>query len=110
MADTSFDTMEMAFVYGVVTLALTASASGGGFERSQGPIEAVSLLLSQAGYEVVVVEGRKRQEPHRWLEVGRPGEAPELVVDLSAPESPHDTVLLKFHRAGRTYLTGEDLR
>ena len=95
MVDTSFETMEMAFVYGVVTLALAASAPGSGSERSHGPVEGVSSMLGQAGYEVVVVEGRKRQEPHRWLEVGRPGEAPELIVDLSAPDSSHDTVLPK---------------
>lgn len=109
MAKESFNTVEMAFVYGVVTMALASSASSNRSEKGREAIEGVSVLLSQAGYEVVIVEGCKKEEPHRWLEVGRHGGRPELIVDLSAPENPHDTVLPKCSRTGRTYLAGEDL-
>ena len=104
----TFRTMEMAFVYGVVTLALDAPEVHDGPSREQGPRERVADLLSQAGYDVVMMDGRKNGEIHEWLEVGRPGRLPELIVDISVPSRPHETVLCKGSRGGMHYSCSQE--
>ena len=103
-AGVAFDTMEMAFVYGIVTLALEGSGAPDGPDRGRERRERVSSLLSQAGYEVIIVSGRRKGEPGEWMEVGRPGVAPEVIVDMTAPGRPRDTVLLKRSKAGRSFV------
>lgn len=104
----TFRTMEMAFVYGVVTLALDGPDAHDGPPREQGPREWVAGLLSQAGYDVVMMDGRKNGELHEWLETGRPGRLPELIVDISAPDRPHETVLCKGSRGGMRYSCSQE--
>ena len=103
MTDKSFDTMEMAFVYGVVTLALSKSDEHDVSESHFRRLERVATLLNQGGFDVVVVEGRKGGRPHEWLEVGHPGEARNLVVDISIPDCPRDTVFLKNNKTREAY-------
>jgi hypothetical protein len=102
-ADRDFGTMEMAFVYGVVTLALDGSDVRDGLINGGDADERVAMLLSQAGYEVSKVYGDRRGICHGWLEVGQPNHLPELIVDISTPDRPHDTVLRKDSRTGRAY-------
>jgi hypothetical protein len=83
----TFRTMEMAFVYGVVTLALDGPDAHDGPPREH----------------VVMMDGRRNGELHEWLEIGRPDRLPELIVDISAPDHPHETVLCKDSRGGMHY-------
>ncbi len=107
MAARIFGTMDMAFVYGVVSLALETLDVDDSNPNDQGQFVQVSSLLGQAGFDVFMVDGRKKGEPHEWLEVGHIGETPVLIVDLSAPKNPRDTVLLKHSAKGRAYLALE---
>jgi hypothetical protein len=95
--------MEMAFVYGVVTLALDTLDTEDPHPSDKCGLDRVSSLLGQAGFDVFTVDGGKNGVPHEWLEVGHIGQTSELIVDLSVPERPHDTVLHKSSRRGMLY-------
>lgn len=103
----TFDAMELAFIYVIAVMASNDSDLDD--RRRSGPASSsrVLRLLSQAGYDVASVEGSKGGTRRAWLEVGFHGHASEVIVDMSAPECPRRTVLLKRSRVGRSYVPAD---
>jgi hypothetical protein len=87
--------LEMALVHGIVTMALELGDGDGCPHGSSEASDLVLCLLSQAGYRIDYVRGRRDGVDHCWLELAYPDRPFEYIVDLSATDSAGPAVLSK---------------
>ena len=95
--------LELAFIYGVATLALETARSGGASSDEPDGLLCAESLLGQTGYDAAVVQGLKCGRPYKWIEIGHEKSEREVIVNMSPPLSPHDTVIRKKSLKGSEY-------
>ena len=96
--------LDLAFVHGLVAMALEMSGIHHPSDVAPSSLFQVASVLNQAGFSVEVVCGEKDGLQLRWIELGLSEGDLDVIVDISNQLGPGEGVFRKGSRRGEEFL------